>query len=391
MSSNALDISAAVSRLASVLPANALPAPLHEPEFLGREKKMLADCLDSGWVSYAGPQVRQFEEALARICSRRHCIATVSGTAALHAAFMVTGVGHNDEVIIPTLTFAATANAVAYCGAIPYLFDSAANTLGLDPDALAHTLEDIAVKDGNQLRNRNTGRRIAAIVPVHILGHPTEDERLTEIATSYGLPLIVDATESLGSLRSGRPAGAFGDLSVLSFNGNKIVTTGGGGAILTDDEALANRLRHITTTAKQPHRWAFLHDEIGFNYRIPNINAALGLAQLERLDDFVARKRRLASAYQAACQTLVDLSFVTEPSGTQSNYWLNAVLLRRADQRNSMLEVLHTAGLMARPLWELMHRLPMFAHSPRAPSLATAEDLQACIICLPSSPKLAPA
>jgi perosamine synthetase len=389
MSSDALALQPAVARLAAVLPPGMLPAALHEPEFNGAAKAMLAGCLDSGWVSYAGPQVTEFETALARLCGRAHCVATVSGTAALHAALMVAGVQRDDEVLIPTLTFAATANAVAYCGAIPHLLDSAPDTLGLDPEALALTLSAIAARDGDGLRNRATGRRIAAIVPVHVLGHPSDDARLAEITRSYGVPLVVDATESLGSLRDGRPAAASGDLSVLSFNGNKIITTGGGGAVLTDDARLAGRLRHITTTAKQPHRWEFMHDEIGFNYRMPNLNAALGLAQLAQLDDFVDRKRRLATAYQAACQALGGLSFVAEPRGTRSNYWLNAVMLRDGAQRDALLEALQAAGLMARPLWQLMHRLPMFAHSPRAASLATAEDLQARIVCLPSSPRLA--
>ena len=389
MLSDALDIASAVERLASVLPADSLPAALHEPEFRGNEKKMLADCIDSGWVSYNGPQVKEFERSLAKACGRSHGVATVSGTAALHTALIVAGVERGDEVLIPTLTFVATANAVAYCGAVPHFLDSAADTLGLDPDHLAQTLRDIASKDGKHIRNRKTGRRLAGIVPVHVLGHPTDDRRLTEIAKSYGLPLIVDATESLGSMRDGRPAASFGDMSVLSFNGNKIITTGGGGAVLTDDDALADRLRHLTTTAKRPHSWAFLHDEVGYNYRMPNLNAALGLAQLERLDNFVSRKRRLASAYQAACQALPGLSFIAEPNGTQSNYWLNAISLQQREQRDTMLEALQSAGLRARPLWELMHRLPMFASAPRSAALAVAEDLQARVLCLPSSPKLA--
>jgi perosamine synthetase len=386
--SSEIDITAAVRTLAAVLPAKSLPAALHEPEFTGAEKQMVADCLDSGWVSYAGPQVKAFEAELARVCGRKHCIATVSGTAALHAALMVAGVTRDDEVIIPALTFVATANAVAYCGAVPYLVDSSPDTLGIDPDKLAATLKDIAHKSGKHAHNRKTGRRIAAIVPVHVFGHPTEDVRLAQVAADYGIPLLVDATESLGSLRNGQPAASFGDLAVLSFNGNKIVTTGGGGGVVTDDDALADRLRHLTTTAKKPHKWAFIHDELGYNYRIPNLNAALGLAQLARLDDFVARKRKLAASYRDACQALPGVTFVAEPANTQSNYWLNAIALHRGDKRDALLEALDAAGLKARPLWELMHRLPMFADAPRA-TLSVAEDLQARIVCLPSSPKLA--
>ncbi len=386
--SSEIDIAAAVRTLASVLPEKALPAALHEPEFTGAEKKMVADCLDSGWVSYAGPQVKAFEAELAHVCGRKHCIATVSGTSALHAALMVAGVERDDEVIIPALTFVATANAVAYCGAVPYLVDSSSDTLGIDPDKLAVVLKGIAQKNGRHVRNRKTGRRIAAVVPVHVFGHPTEDVRLAQIAAEYGIPLLVDATESLGSLRDDKPAASFGDLAVLSFNGNKIVTTGGGGSIVTDNDTIAERLRHITTTAKKPHKWAFIHDELGYNYRIPNLNAALGLAQLARLDDFVARKRKLAVAYHHACQALPGVTFVDEPANTQSNYWLNAIALHRGDKRDALLEALDTAGLKARPLWELMHRLPMFADAPRA-SLSVAEDLQTRIVCLPSSPKLA--
>jgi perosamine synthetase len=384
-----LSVAATVERLAGVIPSGGRPVQLHEPEFGKREKALLADCIDSGWVSYNGPQVRQFEATLAKACGRRYAIATVSGTAALHAAFIVAGVKRDDEVLIPALTFVATANAVTYCGAAPHFVDSAPDTLGIDPEALDGSLKKIAVSDGKELRNRKTGRRIAALVPVHVLGHPTDDTRLAGLAASYGIPLIVDATESLGSLRDGKPAAGSGILSVLSFNGNKIVTTGGGGAILTDDDSLAENLRHLTTTAKQPHRWAFVHDRIGYNYRMPNLNAALGLAQMERLAEFVTRKRRLAQAYQDACQALGGLSFIAEPVGARSNYWLNAIALRHAEQRDTLLEALHSVGLMARPLWELMHRLPAFADAPRAASLAVAANLQARIVCLPSSPKLA--
>lgn len=391
MSSDKLDIGRIVSALRNVLPEARLPAALHEPEFDERERAMLVACLDSGWVSYAGPQVRDFEGRLAQVCDRKHTIATVSGTAALHAALLVAGTKPGDEVIIPTLTFAATANAVAYCGAVPHLVDAEADTMGVDPEALQQHLDQIASPRPDGLYNRETGRRIAAIVPVHILGHPTADDRLIAVAAQHGLPLIVDSTESLGSLRNGRPAAAYGLLSVLSFNGNKVVTTGGGGAILTDDDQIAERLRHLTTTAKKPHRWAFMHDEVGYNYRMPNINAALGIAQLEKLDSFIERKRLLAGNYRAACQKLTGLSFMAEPPGTQSNYWLNAICLRDPGPRDALLEALHAAGLMARPLWDLMHRLPMYADAPRSRSLAVSEHLQARVICLPSSPRLAAA
>lgn len=389
MSSDRAALDVVVSELLKVLPEDKLPAGLHEPEFDDRERSMLLSCLDSGWVSYGGPQVREFEAQLASACDRRHAIATVSGTAALHAALVVSGTRPDEEVIIPTLTFAATANAVAYCGAVPHLVDADADTLGIDPQALLQHLQLVAERRQDATYNRKTGRRIAAIVPVHVLGHPTQDARLATVAAEYGLPLIIDSTESLGSFRDGRAAAAYGLLSILSFNGNKIITTGGGGAVLTDDDALANRLRHITTTAKKPHRWAFMHDELGYNYRMPNLNAALGLAQLEKLGTFVERKRRLAEAYRAACQKLPGVSFVSEPAGTQANYWLNAIRLSDPGIRDALLEALHAAGIMARPLWNLMHQLPMYSNVPRSASLATSENLLACIICLPSSPRLA--
>jgi perosamine synthetase len=389
MSSDIPDIGLIVSELQKVLPEGGQPAVLHEPEFSAREREMLLACLDSGWVSYAGPQVHEFESRLAAICGRKYAVATVSGTAALHAALLIAGIRANDEVLIPTLTFAATANAVSYCAAIPHLVDSDSDTLGMDPEALRQHLSKIAESRADGTYNRETGRRIAAIVPVHVLGHPTRDDRLSAVAAEYDLPLIVDSTESLGSFRDERPAAAFGLLSVLSFNGNKIVTTGGGGAILTDVDGIATRLRHITTTAKKPHRWAFQHDEVGYNYRMPNLNAALGIAQLEKLDSFVSRKRRLAEAYQAACQKLPGISFVSEPADTRSNYWLNAIRLPSPDLRDGLLESLHAAGIMARPLWDLMHQLPMFADAPRSSTLAVSENLQACVVCLPSSPRLA--
>lgn len=388
MSSDRLDIPSALDALTSVLPPGALPASLHEPEFGEREQALVAACLESGWVSYAGPQVKEFEARLAATCDRHHAISTVSGTAALHAALMLVGVDRDEEVVIPALTFAATANAVAYCGAIPHLVDCEADTLGIAPEALRKRLQDVAVADGAILRNKQTGRRIAAVVPVHVMGHPSNDDRIAEIAQSFGLPLILDATESLGSLRNNRPAAAGGLISVLSFNGNKIITTGGGGALLIDDDALADRARHITTTAKQPHRWAFMHDQLGYNYRMPNLNAALGLGQLERLSDFVARKRALAARYQAACADIAGLEFINEPHGTQSNYWLNAVKLDDPQFRDEFLQALQDGGLQARPLWEPMHRLPMYRDAPRG-ELDCTEDLVARVICLPSSPKLA--
>lgn len=362
--------------------------PLHAPQFGGREWEYVKECLDTGWVSSVGAYVDRFETELARICGVAHCVATVNGTAALHIALIVAGVRPGNEVLVPALTFVATANAVTYCGAVPHFVDSEARTLGLDPKALARHLAAIAEPDpsGAGCRNRITGRRIAAVVPVHIFGHPVDMTGLLEVAAVWKLPVVEDAAEALGSLYKDRPCGSFGAVAAVSFNGNKIVTTGGGGAVLTNIPELAKRARHLTTTAKKPHRWAFDHDMTGFNYRLPNINAALGCAQLEQLDGFLAAKRRLADRYREAFATTEGVRFLVEPEGCRSNYWLNALLLdeSEADRRDELLDLTNDAGIMTRPVWSLLHRLPMYADCPRAP-LPVAEDLERRLLNIPSS------
>ena len=372
-----------------VLPCDDSTIALHEPAFAGREWDYVRDCLDSGWVSSVGSYVDRFERELATYVGTRHVVAVVNGTAALHICLIVSGVGAGDEVLIPALTFVATANAVAYVGAVPHLVDSDKRTLGIDPRRLSAHLSEIAeVRDG-VCRNRLTGRRIAAVVPMHTFGHPVDMDELKDLANRYRLPVIEDATESLGSRYKGRPAGSLGHISAFSFNGNKVVTTGGGGAIATDDEQLALAARHLTTTAKVAHRWSFLHDQVGYNYRMPNINAALGCAQLEQLPGFISAKRRLAKRYGAAFDGLAGVRFFCEPDFAESNYWLNAVLLDVADtdRRDAVLQITNDAGLATRPVWALMHRLPMFTDCPRA-GLAVAEDLEQRLINLPSSAKL---
>ena len=282
-----------VEALASVVPA---PAELHEPEIAGREWEYVKECLDTGWVSTAGAYVDRFETMLADVTGVAHAVAIVNGTAALHAALALAGVEAGDEVIVPTLTFVATANAVAYLGARPHFADSEEKTLGLDAAKLADHLERITDIQGGRCINTHTGRPIRAVICMHTFGHPVDLDVLTEVCRRFGLVLIEDAAESLGSYYKGRHTGAWGRLSVLSFNGNKTVTTGGGGAILTNDADLARAARHLTTTAKMPHDWEFVHDQIGYNYRMPNVNAAIGCAQLERLGDFVERERRLTAA-----------------------------------------------------------------------------------------------
>jgi perosamine synthetase len=359
---------------------------LHEPVFGGNELAYLQECIKSTFVSSVGKFVDRFEHMLEEFTGARRAIAVVNGTAALHACFRLAGVEPGDEVISPALTFIATTNAIAYCGATPHFVDSSLETLGMDSLALGARLDAIAQRSPGGTINRETGRRIAAIVPMHTFGHPVDMDGITSIARHWEIPLVEDAAESLGSTYKGHAAGSQARLAALSFNGNKIVTTGGGGAILTNDEELGRRAKHITTTAKVPHKWAFVHDEIGFNYRLPNLNAALGCAQLEQLDGFLKSKRLLAAAYDRAFASVPGVQFALEPNGTTSNYWLNAILLdeAHASLRDEVLTALNAAGFGARPAWTLMHRLPMFSASPRG-DLSTAESIERRLINLPSS------
>jgi len=386
---DAVDLGRVVEALASVVPA---PAALHEPEIAGREWEYVKECLDSGWVSSAGAYVERFEAMLSDVTGAAHAVATVTGTAALHAALALAGVEEGDEVIVPALTFVSTANAVAYQGARPHFADSEEKTLGLDAAKLADHLERITEIQGGRCVNAETGRSIRAVVCMHTFGHPVDLDALTEVCRRFGLVLVEDAAESLGTYYKGRHTGTWGRLSVLSFNGNKTVTTGGGGAILTNDADLARAARHLTTTAKLPHAWEFVHDQIGFNYRMPNVNAAIGCAQLERLDDFIERKRRLAQAYAAALDGIAGVRVFIEPDFARSNYWLNLLLLdpEVADRKDELLALCHERGLQARPAWTPMHRLAMYAEDPRM-DLTVAEDLYARLVNLPSSPRLAPA
>ena len=363
---------------------------LHEPEFTGKESALVQDCLDSTFVSSVGKYVDQFEALLADYTGAKHAVAVVNGTAALHIALKLTGVQPQDEVLLPALSFVATANAVVHCGAVPHFVDSSLDTMGIDPIALAEYLSTTAESTPQGLRNRHTGQRIAAIVPMHAYGHPVDMASLMEVATRYKLAVVEDAAESLGSTYQGRHTGTFGRLGTLSFNGNKIITTGGGGAILTNDAELARHAKHLTTTAKRPHRWEFFHDEVAWNYRLPNLNAALGCAQMECLPDFLARKRELASRYQKTFSRLSGILFVAEPVQSRSNYWLNTMRLEVAEMnmRDQMLTTANAAGYQCRPTWTLLHKLPMFADCPRAP-LPVAERLEASLINLPSSAKLA--
>lgn len=363
---------------------------LHEPELKGREVEYLTRCIETGWVSYLGEYVERFERELAAATGTKHAILTVNGTVATHAALMVAGIGQGDEVLVPALTFVASANGISHSGAMPHFVDSELSTLGLDPDKLQTYLEEIAVVEDGVCRNKLTGRPIRAVMPVHIFGHPVRMLELEPVADRFCLKIIEDAAEALGSMQDNRPVGGDGMMGILSFNGNKIVTTGGGGAIITNDEAIAKRAKYITTTAKKPHAYAFDHDEIGYNYRLPNINAAVGCAQLERLPDFVARKRRLADQYAAAFANVTGVTFFKEPAGAKSNYWLNAILLDddHAGHRDALIEAFMARGIQCRPVWTPMHKLPMYRESPRM-DLSGCESIARRLVNVPSSPALA--
>jgi perosamine synthetase len=358
--------------------------PLHAPVFLGREKQYLAECIDSTFVSSVGPFVDRFEEMMAEIAGTRFAVATMNGTAALHMALILAGVGEGDEVITQPLTFVATCNAIAYQRAHPVFVDVDRDTLGLSPDSLEAFLADRCERRGDVCVNRVTGRRVAAVLPMHTFGLSARITRIAEICERWGLPLVEDAAEALGSTQDGRPLGSFGRIGAFSFNGNKIVTSGGGGAIVTDDPVLARRGKHLTTTAKVPHAWNFHHDEVGYNYRLPNINAALACAQLEQLPLFLQRKRALA-AYYAEVARSGNLQMVREPTGCRSNYWLNALVVDEPGHRDRLLEEANGRGIMMRPIWALMTDLPAFASAQRADGLTNATWLQQRVVNLPSS------
>lgn len=359
---------------------------LHEPEFKGQEWTYLKNCLDSGFVSSVGEYVNRFEKDLAKFTGSEHAIAVVNGTAALQLCLEIAGVQPGDEVLTPALSFVASANAISHCGAIPHFIDSEKTSLGVDPEKLRSYLKETLTKKGAETINKRTGRIVRAVTPMHTFGHPVNITGLEKVCQEFNLPMIEDAAESLGSYYNGRHTGNFGRLSALSFNGNKTITTGGGGAILTNDADLAQRAKHLSTTAKVPHAWAFEHDEVAYNFRMPNINAALGCAQLEQLTDLLSRKRQLANKYETAFKDVDGVEFFKEPSYAKSNYWLNTILLDSVDlnTRNKVLQAFHDRKILARPAWGLMHRLPMYASAPRM-DLSVAEALELRIINIPSS------
>lgn len=362
------------------------PVALHEPSFTGNEWLYLKECLDSTFVSSVGKFVDRFEVELADFTGAKHAVAVVNGTAALHIALKLAGVKPGDEVLIPALTFVATANAVTYCGATPHFVDSETRTLGVDVAKLRDYLTNHTEQRAGQCINRATGCIIRAIVPMHAFGHPVDLDGLLAIAHDFNVALVEDAAESLGSYYHGQHTGTFGLMGTLSFNGNKTITTGGGGAIVTNNTELARYAKHLTTTAKLPHAWEYRHDEIGYNYRMPNLNAALGCAQLEQLPSMLAAKRELFHRYQAAFAPVAGIKLVAEPEQCQSNYWLQTLLLdaEHERQRDLILKATNEAGFMTRPAWILLHELAPFSDCPRM-DLAGTRSLSQRLINIPSS------
>lgn len=357
--------------------------PLHAPVFGGNEKAYLSECIDSTFVSSVGPFVDRFERMMEEITGSKFAIATMNGTAALHMTLILAGVRDGDEVITQPLTFVATCNAIAYQRAHPIFLDVDRDTLGLSPDAVADFLESHAEMRDGQCFNRGTGRRIRAMVPMHTFGIASRIEKLIEIGERWNIVVIEDAAEAIGSTWKGKALGTFAPLSAFSFNGNKIVTSGGGGCVVTDSPEIARLAKHLTTTAKSPHAWEFSHDQVGYNYRLPNINAALACAQLEQLPGFLAKKRELSRFYADVCQK-AGLTFLSEPVGGESNFWLNAVLTEGRDERDALLAYAAEEKLMMRPVWQLMTTLPAFRDA-QAMAIPNAQWLQDRIVNIPSS------
>ncbi|WP_071149722.1 LegC family aminotransferase [Bacteroides ndongoniae] len=361
--------------------------PLHAPLFIGNEKKYLEECIDTTFVSSVGKFVDRFEEKIASYTGSKKAVVCVSGTNALHMAMMLVGVERDDEVLTQALTFIATCNAISYIGAHPVFIDVDMETLGLSPKAVQTWLEQNAELRNGVCYNKKTGRRVKACVPMHTFGHPVKIDELVTICNEWHIELVEDAAESIGSLYKGQHTGTFGKVGAISFNGNKTITTGGGGMLLFQDEELGKLAKHLTTQAKVPHRWAFVHDHIGYNYRMPNINAALGCAQLENLDRYVENKRETAQIYADFFKNISDITFFTEPENCRSNYWLNVVMLKDKAAQQEFLEYTNNHGIMTRPVWELMNRLEMFKHC-ETDGLKNTEWLADRIVNIPSSVRL---
>ena len=359
--------------------------PLHEPLFIGNEKEYLNECIDSTFVSYVGKFVGQFEDMVAEYTGSKHAIAVVNGTSALHLALMVAGVKQNDLVVTQALSFAATANGIMYTGAEPYFIDVDRNNLGMSPEALKTFLEDVEMVDGQAIYTPS-GQKVGAIVPMHTFGFPCEIEEIVALANEYNIPVVEDSAESLGSSKNGKHTGTYGLLGIYSFNGNKSITCGGGGMIVTDDEELANKAKHLSTQAKIPHKWEYRHDHIGYNYRCPNINAAIGCAQMENLSKYIENKRETAQEYASFFKDL-DIEHISEPENCTSNYWLNAVLLPTPEDRELFLEETNANGVMTRPIWVLLHRLE-YLKDVKHGNLENSIFIEQHLVNIPSSVRL---
>jgi perosamine synthetase len=357
--------------------------PLHEPRFLGNEKKYLNECIDSTFVSSVGKFVDKFEENIANYTGVKYAVATSNGTSALYISLLISGVERDDEVITQPLTFVATCNAINYCGAQPLFIDVDKDTMGLSPSALQIFLATNTTVTNNQCVNNATGKIIRACISMHTFGHPCRIDEIKSICDQYHLALIEDAAESVGTLYKEKHTGTFGQIGMMSFNGNKVITAGGGGCIVTNDAEMANRAKHLITTAKVPHKWNYSHDMVGYNYRMPNLNAALIVAQLEQLDGFLSNKRCLAESYKDFFANS-EIQFVAEPENSKSNYWLNAIILKNREQRDLFLETTNSQGIMTRPIWTLMHKLPMFKNA-QCGELTNAEWLEQRVVNIPSS------
>lgn len=357
--------------------------PLHEPRFMGNEKEYVNECIDSTFVSSVGKFVDRFEKAVVDFTGAKYAIATVNGTAALHVALKLAGVRENDEVITQPLTFIATCNAISYLGAKPVFIDVDKDTMGLSPEKLEAFLGEHTEMVNDECVNKVSKRKIKAVVPMHTFGHPARIDEIVKICERHRIALIEDSAESLGSYYNNQHTGTFGKLGVLSFNGNKTITTGGGGMLITNDEQIAKTAKHITTTAKKPHPYEYEHDMVGFNYRLPNLNSALGCAQMEVLPIFLEKKRRLALEYKAFFSDK-DIDFVSERLGCKANYWLNAVILNSYDERNSFLTEMNANGVMTRPIWTLMNRLVMFKNA-QCGNLENSIWLEQRVVNIPSS------
>lgn len=358
--------------------------PLSEPYFAGREKELVNDCIETGWVSSAGKYVDEFETKLAEYTGAKYAILASNGTSALHLAYIGAGIEVDDEVLVPALTFVGTVNPIHYMGAIPHFVDVDHKTLGVDAEKLKTYLKDITKKKSDGIYNKNTNRRISALIVMHTFGHAVDLEACKSVCDEFDIALIEDAAEALGTKYKGQHIGHYGAVGAISFNGNKIITTGGGGAVLTNDEGMFKYLKHLSTTAKQPHKFNFYHDDIGYNYRLPNLNSALGLAQIEQLDQFIAAKKKLTDRYRQVFKDIGYGSIYTEPDHSDSNQWLVALLLNDESVRDQLLTKLNDINIFARPVWTLMNKLPMNKNCPTM-DLSVSEDLEKKIINLPSS------